>query len=757
MATSRQSRSNRKGTKKAPATSRQSARHKQVTNNSVPDIVGVAIGALGLVLLVAVMSAQTGIVTEAIAAAMKYLFGVGAYLFPAGLILWGVSFFIPSVEIREARVAAGLSCLFVAVISLVGLASPEAAYLDSTVVSHQGGWLGGLLAWVLVKLTGPVISAIILVALCVIGLIITGLSVSELTAWIADRMSARKERRASSYERTKPVPATSVVTSNRASKKRLDDEGDASEARTVVLPGRKSSNEQTDTNQSSAGSMPIATAPTVAIGPKAMEGFELPSMSLLAKSPRTAATDVRAKDSEFRIMADTIVDALQTFDIPARVVDWITGPTVTLYKVEIAKGIRLNRVTALVDDLALAMAATTLRILAPIPGESLVGIEVPNQKRSSVTLGDILPPAGTAAPLTLGIGKDVFGEAVTCNLALLPHLLIGGTTGSGKSVALNAMLMSMLMRATPSEVRLILIDPKRVEMTLYEDVPHLYVPVVTEAKEASAALAWAVTEMDRRLRIFKKAKVRDIGSYNALLQSEDRPEWADEIPYLVIVIDELADLMMVAAKEVEESIVRLSQLARAAGIHLIVATQRPEANVVTGLIKANITNRIAFNVASGIDSKVILDTSGAEKLTGLGDMLFSIPSWPKPKRIQGCFVSSEEVAAVVAALKEQGEPDYHREVLETNKQTSIGGGAGGADDPLLWDAAEMVVSTGVGSTSAIQRRFRVGYARAGRIMDMLFDKGIVGPADGSKPREVLVSLDELELMMGSNDTENEEF
>jgi len=477
-----------------------------------------------------------------------------------------------------------------------------------------------------------------------------------------------------------------------------------------------------------------------------MEGFVLPGMAMLKRTSETASAH-KTSDTELRATGQVIAETLATFDIPARVVAWVAGPTVTLFEVEIAKGVRLSRITALADDLALSLAASTVRILAPIPGKSLVGIEVPNVRRSSVTLGDVLAPAGEGGPLLLAIGKDVAGAPVLADLATMPHLLIGGTTGSGKSVAINAMLMSVLMRTTPAEVRLILIDPKRVELSLYNSVPHLYVPVVTEPKEAASALAWSVSEMERRLKVLQTAGARNIGAYNAMVQDGKGPENAEELPYLVIVIDELADLMMVAAKEVEDSIVRIAQLARAAGIHLVVATQRPEANVVTGIIKANITNRIAFNVASAIDSRVILDQPGAEKLVGLGDMLFSTPAWAKPKRIQGCYVSEDEIEQIVTHLKGQAEPDYHEEILHL-RISSVGGGvdSGEDDDPLIWEAADIVVTSGLGSTSMLQRRLKVGYARAGRIMDMLEMKGVVGPPDGSKPREVLVDIEDLESL-----------
>jgi len=388
-----------------------------------------------------------------------------------------------------------------------------------------------------------------------------------------------------------------------------------------------------------------------------------------------------------------------------------------------------------------------VRVLAPIPGKSLIGIEVPNEHRSTVTLGDVLTGGHLVdtSPLMLGIGKDVGGERIVLDLASMPHLLIAGSTGSGKSVCVNALLTSVIMRATPEEVRIILIDPKRIELSLYNGIPHLYVPVVTEAKEAASALAWAVSEMETRLRKLQKAGVRNIAMYNTMARDGKLPEGMEPMPYLMIVIDELADLMMVAAREVEDSICRLAQLARAAGIHLVVATQRPSTDIITGLIKTNITNRIAFAVSSGIDSRVILDQSGAEKLVGLGDMLLSTPALAKPKRIQGAYVTEDEINAVVEHLKKQAEPEYHEEILHL--KTAAGGGGvddGGDDDPLTWEAADIVVTSRMGSTSLLQRRLKVGYARAGRIMDILEQKGLVGPPDGSKPREVLADVEELE-------------
>lgn len=494
--------------------------------------------------------------------------------------------------------------------------------------------------------------------------------------------------------------------------------------------------------------------------PISKDGFQLPPMTLLA----TGGARRGSTEEELRDVAAELQGTLEDFGVMASVVGWVEGPTVTLFKVDLPSGVRVSKVTNLTDDIALALAAPGVRIFAPIPGTNYVGIEVPNRNRQMVYLPDVLAAAGPG-PLQVAIGEDVEGHAIVHDLAKMPHVLIAGSTGSGKSVEVNSMIMSILMRATPAEVRFIMVDPKRVEFAPYEGIPHLYVPVVTECREASSALSWAVAEMERRLKMFSKCGVRNIITFNekaraaqaadeaAEKRGEEPPEnpYGEPIPYIVIVIDELADLMMNVGKEVEFSISRIAQLARAAGIHLIIATQRPSTNVVTGLIKANITCRIGLTVASGIDSRVILDSTGAENLIGMGDMLLAKPEYPKPIRIQGPYIPDDEIVAVVAHLKSQGEPEYHSEILKTNVVTlgdSSPSGEGGseADDPLLWEAADVVVSSDLGSTSNLQRRLKVGYARAGRIMDQLEEKGIVGPANGSRPREVLVDQMELETL-----------
>ena len=478
------------------------------------------------------------------------------------------------------------------------------------------------------------------------------------------------------------------------------------------------------------------------------ESYELPPFSIL-KSNKNSATSA-VSDDELEATAQRLQATLEEFGLSSQVVGWTAGPSVTTFKISMGEGERVNKITNLEDDIALSLAAKSVRIFAPIPGTSLVGIEIPNEKAQAVNLADVLPFA-KGGPLECAFGRDSEGKPIVVDLASLPHLLVAGTTGSGKSVLLNAIVMSMLMRATPEQVRLIMVDPKRVEFTGYAGLPHLYVPVVTEPRQAASALQWGVTEMERRLKVFEHYKVRDIKTYN---RNVDGDKYADmenppkHMPYFVIVIDELADLMMVAGKDVESSIVRIAQLGRAAGIHLIVATQRPSADVVTGLIRANIDNRVALSVDNSLNSRIILDQKGAEQLLGKGDMLVKLRG-KKPNRAQGCWVSDEEIEETVKYIRTQRVAEYHDNILTvaTPTQAEGVGGVGGmaqADDPLIWEAARIIVDSQLGSTSSLQRALSVGYARAGRIMDMLEAKGVVGPANGSKPREVLIDKEALE-------------
>jgi DNA segregation ATPase FtsK/SpoIIIE, S-DNA-T family len=696
------------------------------------DVLGIGLVVLAIAVAVAVFTTGDAPVPAAIAGFLGAIVGLGRYVVPIVLLIWAVSIIFDRREVSEAAIGVGLGLVFLSVITMFAAAVPSASaqYWSAAVLAAHGGFLGGGVAW-LMRPLGIVITYVVLVGALLIGVVLaTGTRLAEV--W---------DRGRELFERAEPDPEALRPRAKRqlapgAKTLPLEDLDAELVAAAPVAPRSRRADPEAERR-----TIPVQRASV----PRKDTSFELPSLGMLRVSPVNAAAS-RASDKELKTTAGLIESTLATFDIPARVEDWIAGPTVTLFEIKIAKGVKVNRVTALSDDLALALATPTVRVLAPIPGKSLIGIEVPNEHRSTVTLGDVLAGGHLVdtSPLMLGIGKDVGGERIVPDLAAMPHLLIAGSTGSGKSVCINSLLMSVIMRATPDEVRIILIDPKRIELSLYNGIPHLYVPVVTEAKEAASALAWAVSEMETRLRKLQKAGVRNIAAYNAAARDDKLPEGMEPMPYLMIVIDELADLMMVAAREVEDSICRLAQLARAAGIHLVVATQRPSTDIITGLIKTNITNRIAFAVSSGIDSRVILDQSGAEKLVGLGDMLLSTPQLAKPKRVQGAYVSEDEINAVVEFLKKQAEPDYHEEILHLKATAGGGGDDGGEDDPLTWDAADIAVTSGVGSTSLLQRRLKVGYARAGRIMDILEQKGIVGPPDGSKPREVLVDIEELE-------------
>lgn len=477
------------------------------------------------------------------------------------------------------------------------------------------------------------------------------------------------------------------------------------------------------------------------------DDFTLPPLSLLSSNPNSASS--ASTDSELERTAQRLQSTLEEFGLTSRVSGWTAGPLVTTFKIEMGEGERVNKITNLQDDIQLSLASESVRIFAPIPGTSLVGIEIPNKKRQNVCLGDVLPYA-QGGPLEFAIGRDSEGSPVVADLARMPHMLVAGTTGSGKSVLINAIIMSLIMRTTPEQVRLILVDPKRVEFSCYAGLPHLYVPVVTEPRQAASALQWAVTEMDRRLKVFERAGARDVKVYNRMVEDgkfDDMENPPKPMPYLVIVIDELSDLMMVAGKDVEASIVRIAQLARAAGIHLVLATQRPSADVVTGLIKSNVDTRVALKVSSSIDSRVILDQTGAERLMGRGDMLFR-KAGGVLRRVLGAYASDEEIESVVSFIRDQREPEYHDEILSAVAPAQPSSAATAddmdEDDPLVWEAAQVVVDSQLGSTSGLQRRLKVGYARAGRIMDNLERKGVVGPPEGSKPREVLLDADGLE-------------
>ncbi|HSL94153.1 MAG TPA: DNA translocase FtsK, partial [Bacillota bacterium] len=471
-----------------------------------------------------------------------------------------------------------------------------------------------------------------------------------------------------------------------------------------------------------------------------------PSLSLLNRAlSQSGGKGSREEKDNSRILEETLAN----FGISAKVGEVTYGPTYTRYEITIAAGTKVSKVKALSNDITMSLASEDVRIEAPIPGKAAIGIEVPNKARKAVTLRDVLDSPefkSSVSPLTVALGKDIEGHTVVADLSQMPHLLIAGATGAGKSVCINSLICSILFRSSPDQVKFMLVDPKVVELSTYNGIPHLLAPVLNHPKKAAAALKWAVQDMERRYSLFAKTGVRDIERYNELMRERGEPTMAQ----VVIIIDELADLMMVARAEVEDAICRLAQMARAAGMHLVVGTQRPSTDVITGLIKANIPSRLSFTVSSATDSRVILDVSGAEKLLGRGDMLFLPVGWTKPKRIQGAFVSNHEIEKIVDYVSAQGEAQYIQ-ALNTMEEFD-GGQSNGELDERFEEAVRVVVEAGQASVSMLQRRMRLGYTRAARIVDQMFDQGIVGPSEGSKPRQVNKSKDIVKAIMEKKQT-----
>jgi S-DNA-T family DNA segregation ATPase FtsK/SpoIIIE len=667
-------------------------------------------------------------------------FGLGAVAFPVLALYWGVLLLRDTVAEERPRMFIGFVIALAGVLGLISLwkdnPSPAAGYEP---LRHAGGLYGSLFAWPLSRVAQRVGAAIVCGGLAFLGLLVfTGTPLARVTEIVrgffgsdAEEDEDDEDLESEEFDVDEEVGEPELAASRRLVVREESDE-DFTELDVEL-----------DEDNGPSEPEPIAPARL----PSRRGSYKLPSLDLLRKAPASSADGM---DEEHTMEA--LERTFRTFGVPARVPTAHRGPTVTLYEVEVEAGTKVNRVLSLADDIAYALATPDVRIMAPIPGRSAIGVEVPNKVRDFVMLGDILRSKGAKElthPLMVGLGKDVHGRAVMLNLAEMPHLLIAGATGAGKSSLINAFVTSIIARTTPDDVKLVLVDPKRVELSHFGDLPHLLAPVIVQPKRAAEALAWVVREMELRYELLASVGMRDITSYSAAFEDgtlripPGREDEFGHLPYLVVVIDELADLMMVAPRDVEDAICRIAQMARAVGIHLVVATQRPSVDVVTGLIKANIPSRIAFMTASQADSRVILDIGGAEKLVGHGDMLFLPSNVSKPTRIQGAWVTETEIAAVSEWVRSQQEAEY--------ELTIDGLGRAGSDDEdedweeqdeLYEEAAELVVRSQLGSTSMLQRKLKVGFARAGRLMDQLEEHGIVGPSVGSKPRDVLMTWEE---------------
>ncbi len=662
----------------------------KLAQETIDSIVAVGSFVLAILLVLAWFGAAGRIGTLAYRA-LGSLLGKGYVLLPLSLVLISAALLF---SLKQKFVSLPLLGAALFLLSTLGL-------LDIYFGSRAGGFVGSYAARPLVYLFDWVASSIIFAAILVVAILVM------FNASLRRTKETEKPK-----EKEKPLELASPVIP-------LEIEG--AEAHEALPSPERPKRDETKKN--------VSPEVMKALKRKA-SNYALPPLSLLnSDQGKPSAGDIKAN-------GNIIQRALQDFGIPVEMGEVSIGPSVTQYTLKPAQGIKLSRIVALQNDLALALAAHPIRIEAPIPGKSFVGIEIPNRAIALVGLRSLLErdEYQKGGPLAFTLGKNVAGEPVYADLARMPHLLIAGSTGSGKSIAIHSILMSLLYKNTPLSLNLLMIDPKRVELAHYHDLPHLLAPVITEAKDAISALRWTVREMENRYKILQTARKRDIVSYNS---------YAEEfMPYIVVVIDELADLMAAYGREVEASIVRIAQMARAVGIHLVVSTQRPSVEVITGLIKANITSRMAFQVASQVDSRTVLDGAGAEKLLGNGDMLYLAGDAGRPRRVQGAFVSDTEVKKTVGfILNQDAEPEYNEDILASRSDAA--GGAGtfddvDGDDELYSVAYEVVVEAGKASASYLQRRLKIGYARAARLLDMLEERGVIGPGDGAKPREVLV-------------------
>ncbi|MBM3252748.1 MAG: DNA translocase FtsK [Candidatus Omnitrophica bacterium] len=672
-----------------------------------------------------------GIFGAYIAGAFFFLFGKAAFLIPVLCFLWSLSRFFQS-EMENLYIKLTGTIIFLcsssSLLSLLFSPNPIRRF-------NFGGFIGLFVSNILIKYFGRVGSYILTLTFILLSLLISTEFIifpyiDRLFKFIKSALSAllsrQKEEERISNERSKPI----IKIREELRKEKLPTSEEKPKIKPAVII-KKEIKEKME---------PVF--PRMVSAKRDTGDYKLPSLELLDSPPPIEERKIKEDlENSAKVLEETLGD----FGIEAKAVDVERGPVITMYELEPAPGVKVQRIASLSDDIALAMKAISVRVVAPIPGKSRVGVEVPNTITTLVYLKEVLSTQefqGSSSKLTLALGKDVSGGVVIADLSEMPHLLIAGTTGSGKTVCVNSLITSMLFNATPDEMKFLMVDPKMVELAVFNGLPHLLCPVLTDPKKVSGALGWVVNEMEERYKLFAKLGVRNINIYNERFQvskeeKEDKEITRAILPYIVVIIDELADLMLIASRDIEEAITRLAQLSRAVGIHIILATQRPSVDVITGVIKANFPARISFKVASKVDSRTVLDMNGADKLLGRGDMLFLKPGQAKPIRAQGCLISDNEIEKIVNFIKEQREPLYDEEILkEREKRYSM---KDQPKDELFEEAAKLVIETGQASISILQRRLRLGYTRAARLIDMMEEEGIIGPFRGSKPREILVN------------------
>ncbi|MFV0428539.1 MAG: DNA translocase FtsK 4TM domain-containing protein [Arachnia sp.] len=715
------------------------------------DGLGLALLSLGIVVAARLWFALPGPAGVAIGIAVTTVFGSLSTAVPAVLFYgsWRVLRHPRDVN-HTSRTALGWVLVTLGGLGLVNIARGLPRPNDLEAVREAGGIIGFVSSSLLTDLLSAYVAIPLLVVLVIFGaLLIIGKPIHELAAGasaLAGRLIERDKAEEDELSLGVDVPYDTPLIEDAAAEPEPEWEPEP-EPEPEPVPEAKPPRQP----KASTPPPPPAHTPPPSRGEQLQLGgdviYQLPDEAMLVPGTKPRSRS-EASDRVVRQLAST----LNEFEIDARVTGYTRGPTVTRYEVELGNAIKVNKVTGLADNIAYAVGSNEIRILTPIPGKSAIGIEIPNQDKDVVSLGDVLrsPKArNDHHPLTVGLGKDVEGGFVLANVAKMPHLLVAGATGSGKSSFINSLITSIMMRATPDEVRMLLVDPKRVELNHYEGIPHLVTPIITNPKKAAEALAWVVREMDMRYDDLAAFGFRHVDDFNKAVRAGQvhPPEGSERVvspyPYLLVVVDELADLMMVAPRDVEESVVRITQLARAAGIHLVLATQRPSTDVVTGLIKANVPSRLAFATSSMTDSRVILDQPGAEKLVGKGDGLFLPMGAGKPIRVQGAWVNESEIRDIAGCVTAQLRPNYRDDVTAAAAEKKVVDDIGD-DLDLVLDACRLVVDLQLGSTSMLQRKLRVGFAKAGRLMDILEGRGVVGPSEGSKAREVLVKPDDLD-------------